>query len=98
MSAQSNAAPVIIKRKKVVSGGGHHGGAWKVAIAFPLAVGAFAPVTYSVPKTGTAQAVVLTSAANGMFPAAPPVFRMQAQIGPHSANGMLNPAFDLAGI
>jgi chemotaxis protein MotB len=27
MSAQSNAAPVIIKRKKVTGGDGHHGGA-----------------------------------------------------------------------
>ena len=42
MSAQSNAAPVIIKRKKVVSGGGHHGGAWKVAYAdFVTAMMAF---------------------------------------------------------
>jgi chemotaxis protein MotB len=32
MSAQANAAPVIIKRKKVVGGDGHHGGAWKVAM------------------------------------------------------------------
>jgi chemotaxis protein MotB len=42
MSAQSNAAPVIIKRKKVVSGDGHHGGAWKVAYAdFVTAMMAF---------------------------------------------------------
>lgn len=42
MSAQSNAAPVIIKRKKVVAGGGHHGGAWKVAYAdFVTAMMAF---------------------------------------------------------
>jgi hypothetical protein len=41
MSTHSNAAPVIIKRKKVVSGDGHHGGAWKVAIAFPLVLVAF---------------------------------------------------------
>ena len=42
MSAQSNAAPVIIKRKKVVVGGGHHGGAWKVAYAdFVTAMMAF---------------------------------------------------------
>src|SRR6056297_3207950 len=33
MSAQSNAAPIIIKRKKVTAGDGHHGGAWKVAYA-----------------------------------------------------------------
>jgi hypothetical protein len=33
MSAQANAAPVIIKKKKVIAGGGHHGGAWKVAIS-----------------------------------------------------------------
>ena len=42
MSAQSNAAPVIIKKKKVVSGDGHHGGAWKVAYAdFVTAMMAF---------------------------------------------------------
>ncbi|WP_136636005.1 flagellar motor protein MotB [Pseudooceanicola onchidii] len=42
MSAQSNAAPVIIKRKKVVGGDGHHGGAWKVAYAdFVTAMMAF---------------------------------------------------------
>ncbi|MFD0859955.1 flagellar motor protein MotB [Roseovarius aquimarinus] len=42
MSAQSNAAPVIIKRKKIVAGGGHHGGAWKVAYAdFVTAMMAF---------------------------------------------------------
>ncbi|MDP7150666.1 MAG: flagellar motor protein MotB [Paracoccaceae bacterium] len=42
MSAQSNAAPVIIKRKKVVEAGGHHGGAWKVAYAdFVTAMMAF---------------------------------------------------------
>ncbi|MFX0546643.1 flagellar motor protein MotB [Roseovarius sp. S1116L3] len=42
MSAQSNAAPVIIKRKKIVGGGGHHGGAWKVAYAdFVTAMMAF---------------------------------------------------------
>jgi chemotaxis protein MotB len=42
MSAQGNAAPVIIKRKKVVTGGGHHGGAWKVAYAdFVTAMMAF---------------------------------------------------------
>ena len=42
MSAQSNAAPVIIKRKKVIKGGGHHGGAWKVAYAdFVTAMMAF---------------------------------------------------------
>lgn len=42
MSAQSNAAPVIIKRKKVVKGDGHHGGAWKVAYAdFVTAMMAF---------------------------------------------------------
>ncbi|SEL27598.1 chemotaxis protein MotB [Roseovarius nanhaiticus] len=42
MSAQGNAAPVIIKRKKVVAGGGHHGGAWKVAYAdFVTAMMAF---------------------------------------------------------
>ncbi len=42
MSAQSNAAPVIIKRKKVIQGGGHHGGAWKVAYAdFVTAMMAF---------------------------------------------------------
>jgi len=42
MSAQANAAPVIIKRKKVVGGGGHHGGAWKVAYAdFVTAMMAF---------------------------------------------------------
>lgn len=42
MSAQSNAAPVIIKKKKVVAGDGHHGGAWKVAYAdFVTAMMAF---------------------------------------------------------
>jgi len=42
MSAQSNAAPVIIKRKKIIAGGGHHGGAWKVAYAdFVTAMMAF---------------------------------------------------------
>lgn len=42
MSAQGNAAPVIIKRKKVVGGDGHHGGAWKVAYAdFVTAMMAF---------------------------------------------------------
>lgn len=42
MSAQSNAAPVIIKRKKVTGGDGHHGGAWKVAYAdFVTAMMAF---------------------------------------------------------
>ena len=42
MSAQVNAAPVIIKRKKVINGGGHHGGAWKVAYAdFVTAMMAF---------------------------------------------------------
>lgn len=42
MSAQSNAAPVVIKRKKVVGGGEHHGGAWKVAYAdFVTAMMAF---------------------------------------------------------
>jgi chemotaxis protein MotB len=42
MSAQDNAAPVIIKRKKVIKGGGHHGGAWKVAYAdFVTAMMAF---------------------------------------------------------
>tara|TARA_R110002049_G_scaffold44333_5_gene130126 strand:+ start:183326 stop:184171 length:846 start_codon:yes stop_codon:yes gene_type:complete len=42
MSAQGNAAPVIIKRKKVIKGGGHHGGAWKVAYAdFVTAMMAF---------------------------------------------------------
>ena len=42
MSAQGNAAPVIIKKKKVVSGDGHHGGAWKVAYAdFVTAMMAF---------------------------------------------------------
>jgi chemotaxis protein MotB len=42
MSAQSNAAPVIIKRKKIISGDGHHGGAWKVAYAdFVTAMMAF---------------------------------------------------------
>lgn len=42
MSAQANAAPIIIKRKKVVAGGGHHGGAWKVAYAdFVTAMMAF---------------------------------------------------------
>ena len=42
MSAQSNAAPVIIKRKKVIVAGGHHGGAWKVAYAdFVTAMMAF---------------------------------------------------------
>ncbi|KPP83584.1 MAG: chemotaxis protein MotB [Rhodobacteraceae bacterium HLUCCO07] len=42
MSAQSNAAPVIIKRKKVVTSGDHHGGAWKVAYAdFVTAMMAF---------------------------------------------------------
>lgn len=42
MSAQKNAAPVIIKRKKVIAGGGHHGGAWKVAYAdFVTAMMAF---------------------------------------------------------
>ncbi|MDU8929630.1 flagellar motor protein MotB [Alisedimentitalea sp. MJ-SS2] len=42
MSAQSNAAPVIIKRKKVISGGRHHGGAWKAAYAdFVTAMMAF---------------------------------------------------------
>lgn len=42
MSAQSNAAPVIIKKKKVVGGDGHHGGAWKVAYAdFVTAMMAF---------------------------------------------------------
>ena len=42
MSAQGNAAPVIIKRKKVIAGGGHHGGAWKVAYAdFVTAMMAF---------------------------------------------------------
>ncbi|UYV37585.1 chemotaxis protein MotB [Rhodobacteraceae bacterium D3-12] len=42
MSAQNNAAPVIIKRKKVVGGDGHHGGAWKVAYAdFVTAMMAF---------------------------------------------------------
>ena len=42
MSAQANAAPVIIKRKKVVGGDGHHGGAWKVAYAdFVTAMMAF---------------------------------------------------------
>ena len=33
MSAQSNAAPIIIKKVKKSSGDGHHGGAWKVAYA-----------------------------------------------------------------
>ncbi len=42
MSAQSNAAPVIIKRKKIIVAGGHHGGAWKVAYAdFVTAMMAF---------------------------------------------------------
>ncbi|MEI4263295.1 flagellar motor protein MotB [Roseovarius sp. D0-M9] len=42
MSAQGNAAPVIIKRKKIIAGGGHHGGAWKVAYAdFVTAMMAF---------------------------------------------------------
>jgi len=42
MSAQGNAAPVIIKRKKVIKVGGHHGGAWKVAYAdFVTAMMAF---------------------------------------------------------
>lgn len=42
MSAQGNAAPVIIKRKKVTGGDGHHGGAWKVAYAdFVTAMMAF---------------------------------------------------------
>src|SRR6056297_1713975 len=42
MSAQSNAAPIIIKRKKVTAGDGHHGGAWKVAYAdFVTAMMAF---------------------------------------------------------
>ncbi len=42
MSAQGNAAPVIIKRKKVIVAGGHHGGAWKVAYAdFVTAMMAF---------------------------------------------------------
>lgn len=42
MSAQANAAPVIIKKKKNVVGGGHHGGAWKVAYAdFVTAMMAF---------------------------------------------------------
>ncbi|MEM7521956.1 MAG: flagellar motor protein MotB [Pseudomonadota bacterium] len=42
MSAQANAAPIIIKRKKVIGGGGHHGGAWKVAYAdFVTAMMAF---------------------------------------------------------
>ncbi|PVA10669.1 chemotaxis protein MotB [Pelagivirga sediminicola] len=42
MSAQSNAAPVIIKRKKIIAAGGHHGGAWKVAYAdFVTAMMAF---------------------------------------------------------
>ena len=42
MSAQSNAAPIIIKRKKVTGGDGHHGGAWKVAYAdFVTAMMAF---------------------------------------------------------
>src|SRR6056297_467887 len=42
MSAQSNAAPIIIKRKKIVAGDGHHGGAWKVAYAdFVTAMMAF---------------------------------------------------------
>lgn len=42
MTAQGNAAPVIIKRKKVSGGDGHHGGAWKVAYAdFVTAMMAF---------------------------------------------------------
>lgn len=42
MSAQSNAAPIIIKRKKVTGGDAHHGGAWKVAYAdFVTAMMAF---------------------------------------------------------
>ncbi|HEY9039611.1 MAG TPA: flagellar motor protein MotB [Roseovarius sp.] len=42
MSAQGNAAPVIIKRKKIIVAGGHHGGAWKVAYAdFVTAMMAF---------------------------------------------------------
>ncbi|MFU1478147.1 flagellar motor protein MotB [Roseovarius sp. C7] len=42
MSAQGNAAPIIIKKKKVMGGEGHHGGAWKVAYAdFVTAMMAF---------------------------------------------------------
>jgi chemotaxis protein MotB len=42
MTAQSNAAQVIIKRKKIIVAGGHHGGAWKVAYAdFVTAMMAF---------------------------------------------------------
>ncbi len=42
MSAQGNAAPVIIKRKKIIVAAGHHGGAWKVAYAdFVTAMMAF---------------------------------------------------------
>jgi chemotaxis protein MotB len=42
MSAQGNAAPIIIKKVKKTSGGGHHGGAWKVAYAdFVTAMMAF---------------------------------------------------------
>lgn len=40
MSAQGNAAPIIIKKKKVMGGEGHHGGAWKVAMEIPFVVGA----------------------------------------------------------
>ncbi|MQQ08170.1 OmpA family protein [Epibacterium sp. SM1979] len=42
MSAQGNAAPIIIKRKKSGGDHGHHGGAWKVAYAdFVTAMMAF---------------------------------------------------------
>lgn len=42
MSAQGNAAPIIIKRKKGGGDHGHHGGAWKVAYAdFVTAMMAF---------------------------------------------------------
>ena len=42
MSAQTNAAPIIIKKVKKSGGDGHHGGAWKVAYAdFVTAMMAF---------------------------------------------------------
>lgn len=63
MSAQSNAAPVIIKRKKIIAGGGHHGGAWKVAIAFSFGLRRFAPITYPAPYARADLDVILTSAA-----------------------------------
>ena len=79
MSAQTNAAPVIIKRKKVVAGGGHHGGAWKVAIYLrSLSLRRFAPVSQSAPRgPGTASTVILTLAGTGMTAGAAPPSWMQ---------------------